>query len=72
MPEPMSPDNLNTPHYWDSVYRKEWEAGQLEAAHYYRDYAPIHEAVLRLIPDGSQVEARAENDRLVFEKRTDL
>jgi 2-polyprenyl-3-methyl-5-hydroxy-6-metoxy-1,4-benzoquinol methylase len=51
----MSPDNLNTPHYWDSVYRKEWEAGQLEAAHYYRDYAPIHEAVLRLIPDGSQV-----------------
>ncbi len=49
------PANINTPDYWDGVYRREWESGQADSSSYARDYAPIHEAILSLIPDGSRV-----------------
>lgn len=51
----MKPTNINTPEYWNGVYRQEWESGQAQSADYSRDYGPIHDAVTRLIPDGSQV-----------------
>jgi len=47
--------NLNSVAYWDSVYRTEWESGQVRGAGYHRDYGPIHDAVIKLIPDGSRV-----------------
>jgi len=47
--------NINTPDYWDGVYRHEWESGSVLSGEYHRDYAPIHEAIIRLIPDGSRV-----------------
>ena len=51
----MSPTNLNTPDYWDSIYRAEWDCGAARGGHYHRDYAPIHEAILGLIPEGGRV-----------------
>ncbi|HEY5914470.1 MAG TPA: methyltransferase domain-containing protein [Verrucomicrobiae bacterium] len=51
----LTPANINTPEYWDGVYLREWESGQAHGAHYHRDYAPIHDAILRLIPSGSEV-----------------
>ncbi len=47
--------NINTPEYWNGVYREEWESGQARGDHYHRDYGPIHEAILRLILAGSKV-----------------
>ncbi|MBI3943418.1 MAG: class I SAM-dependent methyltransferase [Chloroflexi bacterium] len=51
----ISAVNINTPAYWDQVYRQEWERGQVESSSYNRDYGPIHDAIIRLIPDGSRV-----------------
>jgi 2-polyprenyl-3-methyl-5-hydroxy-6-metoxy-1,4-benzoquinol methylase len=51
----MNPENLNTAHYWDNVYQAEWESGQVLSGDYSRDYGPIHDAILRLIPAGSSV-----------------
>lgn len=51
----MESVNLNTPGYWDGVYRAEWESGQARGDDYIRDYGPIHDAVIRLIPAGSRV-----------------
>ena len=45
--------DLNTPTYWDEVYRDEWAQGKLEGAH--RDYGPIHDAVVELVAPGSRV-----------------
>jgi len=47
--------NINTANYWNTVYRKEWDAGQVTSPQYSRDYGPIHDAVVALIPDGSRV-----------------
>ncbi len=47
--------NINTPDYWDGVYRQEWESGSVLSGNYHRDYGPVHDAVVRLIPDGSKV-----------------
>jgi 2-polyprenyl-3-methyl-5-hydroxy-6-metoxy-1,4-benzoquinol methylase len=47
--------NINTPGYWDQVYRQEWESGSVLGGNYHRDYGPIHDAVVRLIPEGSSV-----------------
>ncbi len=47
--------NINTPDYWDGVYRHEWDSGQVLSPNYRRDYIPIHEAIIRLIADGSRV-----------------
>ena len=47
--------NLNTPEYWDGVYRTEWESGRVTAGDYYRDYGPIHDAIVELVPDGARV-----------------
>jgi len=47
--------NLNTQDYWDQVYRDECESGRADGDHYSRDYGPIHDAVIALIPDGSTV-----------------
>jgi 2-polyprenyl-3-methyl-5-hydroxy-6-metoxy-1,4-benzoquinol methylase len=47
--------NLNTPEYWDEVYRFEWDSGQVHSVKYRRDYRPIHEAIINLISDGSRV-----------------
>ena len=47
--------NVNTPKYWDEVYRGEWESGKVQGGHYIRDCHPIHNAVIQLIPDGSRV-----------------
>ena len=49
------PSNINTPDYWDGVYRQEWESGSVLSGNYHRDYAPIHDAIIRLIGDGSRV-----------------
>jgi 2-polyprenyl-3-methyl-5-hydroxy-6-metoxy-1,4-benzoquinol methylase len=51
----MTPDNINTPEYWNRVYRGEWESGQVGSPDYERNYGPIHDAVLRLIGDGARV-----------------
>jgi 2-polyprenyl-3-methyl-5-hydroxy-6-metoxy-1,4-benzoquinol methylase len=51
----MNLANLNTPEYWNQVYRDEWESGKALSDNYSRDYGPIHEAILRLIADGSEV-----------------
>jgi 2-polyprenyl-3-methyl-5-hydroxy-6-metoxy-1,4-benzoquinol methylase len=51
----MNSQNLNTPEYWNQVYCTEWESGEATGAHYRRNYAPIHDAIVNLIPDGSRV-----------------
>jgi len=52
----MNPSiNINTPDYWDGVYRHEWDSGQVQSPNYRRDYGPIHDAIIRLIADGSRV-----------------
>ncbi len=51
----MTRTNINTPEYWDGIYRREWESGQVTGGNYSRDYAPIHDAVIGLIADGSRV-----------------
>jgi 2-polyprenyl-3-methyl-5-hydroxy-6-metoxy-1,4-benzoquinol methylase len=47
--------NINTSEYWDDVYRREWESGLIGSAEYHRDYGPIHDAIVKLVPDGSRV-----------------
>ena len=47
--------NINTPEYWDRVYRGEWERNEVASGSYMRDYGPIHDAVVELIQDGSRV-----------------
>jgi 2-polyprenyl-3-methyl-5-hydroxy-6-metoxy-1,4-benzoquinol methylase len=51
----MNSTNLNTPDYWNRVYREEWESGKARAENYSRDYGPIHDAIIGLIPPGSRV-----------------
>ena len=51
----MKQNNINTPAYWNAVYAEECNSGTFRAAGYMRDYAPIHDAIIRLIPDGSRV-----------------
>jgi len=51
----VNPANLNTPDYWNEVYQREWESGSVLGGNYHRDYGPIHEAVIGLIPNGSTV-----------------
>jgi len=54
--EPAAPPtNINTPGYWDQVYRHEWESGSVLGGNYHRDYGPIHDAVVGLILPGSRV-----------------
>jgi 2-polyprenyl-3-methyl-5-hydroxy-6-metoxy-1,4-benzoquinol methylase len=45
------PLDLNTPEYWDRVYRHEWENDELGR----RDYGPIHDAIVELVPPGARV-----------------
>jgi 2-polyprenyl-3-methyl-5-hydroxy-6-metoxy-1,4-benzoquinol methylase len=52
---PPSTTNINTAVYWDQVYRQEWESGSVLSGNYHRDYGPIHDAIVKLIPDGSHV-----------------
>jgi 2-polyprenyl-3-methyl-5-hydroxy-6-metoxy-1,4-benzoquinol methylase len=52
---PPSSTNINTPVYWDQVYRQEWESGSVLSGNYHRDYGPIHDAIVKLVPDGSHV-----------------
>jgi 2-polyprenyl-3-methyl-5-hydroxy-6-metoxy-1,4-benzoquinol methylase len=47
--------NINTPEYWDDVYKREWESKQVLGDKYHRDYGPIHESLIRLIPPASRV-----------------
>jgi 2-polyprenyl-3-methyl-5-hydroxy-6-metoxy-1,4-benzoquinol methylase len=47
--------NINTPEYWDEVYRREWEGHDVTGRDYHRDYGPIHDAIVRLVPAGSRV-----------------
>ena len=47
--------NINTPDYWDGVYRHEWESGGVLGGNYHRDYGPIHDAVISLIKHGNSV-----------------
>ncbi len=51
----MTTANLNTPEYWDQVYRQEWESGLASGPEYSRDYGPIHDAIIELIADGDRV-----------------
>lgn len=51
----MKPDNINTPSYWDGVYRTECESGVADTNNYSRDYGPIHDSIIGLIADGSSV-----------------
>lgn len=50
-----STSNINTPDYWDGVYSQEWEQGKVCAGDYNRNYGPIHDAIISLIPNGSTV-----------------
>jgi SAM-dependent methyltransferase len=47
--------NINTPDYWDGVYRGEWESGQVGTPEHVRDYGPMHDVVLSLVPPQSRV-----------------
>jgi 2-polyprenyl-3-methyl-5-hydroxy-6-metoxy-1,4-benzoquinol methylase len=47
--------NINTREYWDAVYRCEWESNLVDSDAYHRNYGPIHDAIVALIPDGSRV-----------------
>ena len=51
----MSLTNINTADYWNKVYGQEWESGRASAEDYSRDYGPIHDAIVELIPDGTEV-----------------
>lgn len=51
----MTSANVNTPDYWNRVYLEEWESGRVQGEGYHRDYGPIHEAVVELVPGGSDV-----------------
>lgn len=50
-----SPENINTPGYWDRVYRREWESGDVFSATYARDYGPVHDRIIALIPEDARV-----------------
>lgn len=47
--------NINTPDYWDRVYRREWESGQVFSATYAREYGLVHDRIISLIPPSSRV-----------------
>lgn len=49
----MTVVDVNTPGYWDGVYRREWQAGGVEGG--MRDYGPIHDAIVELVPRGAHV-----------------
>jgi 2-polyprenyl-3-methyl-5-hydroxy-6-metoxy-1,4-benzoquinol methylase len=51
----MMPANINTPEYWNAVYREDCGTGKLGREDYYRNYGPIHDAIVRLVPDGSRM-----------------
>jgi 2-polyprenyl-3-methyl-5-hydroxy-6-metoxy-1,4-benzoquinol methylase len=51
----MTLTNINTTAYWNEVYQREWESGAIKSDEYSRDYGPIHDVILQLIPDGSRV-----------------
>jgi 2-polyprenyl-3-methyl-5-hydroxy-6-metoxy-1,4-benzoquinol methylase len=51
----MDLTNINTPDYWNRVYLEEWESGRARREDYSRDYGPIHDAIIELIPNGSEV-----------------
>ena len=51
----MTHININTPDYWNRVYLEEWESGRARCDGYSRDYGPIHDAIIDLIPQGSKV-----------------
>lgn len=53
--EPEAGNNINTRTYWDRVYRREWESGQVFSATYARDYGPVHEAIMTRIPQDARV-----------------
>src|SRR5258708_1690426 len=51
----MPTQNINTVDYWNRVYSEEWESGRVQGDCYHRDYGPIHDAIVELVPDGSAV-----------------
>lgn len=51
----MTPGNINTPEYWNGVYRREWDSGEARSDRYARDYGLVHDAILGLIPDCGRV-----------------
>lgn len=51
----MNTININTPDYWNRVYLEEWESGRARGEGYSRDYGPIHDGIIELIPAGSEV-----------------
>ncbi|HWQ93427.1 MAG TPA: class I SAM-dependent methyltransferase [Clostridia bacterium] len=50
----MTASNINTRDYWNSIYRAEIGSNQ-QAGHSHRDYAPIHDAIIRLVPPHASV-----------------
>lgn len=51
----MKLTNINTAEYWNNVYRAECESGKAHSDDYSRDYGPIHDEIVGLIPGGSSV-----------------
>lgn len=51
----MMVTNINTPDYWNGVYQAECQSGAAQGQDYSRDYGPIHDAIIKLIPEGSRV-----------------
>ena len=51
----MNRHNINTSSYWNDVYRREWRSGAVLQENYSRDYGPIHDAIIDLIPTGSDI-----------------
>jgi 2-polyprenyl-3-methyl-5-hydroxy-6-metoxy-1,4-benzoquinol methylase len=51
----MNLTNINTPDYWNRVYLEEWQSGRVSGGDYNRDYGPIHEAIIELVPDGADI-----------------
>jgi 2-polyprenyl-3-methyl-5-hydroxy-6-metoxy-1,4-benzoquinol methylase len=45
-------ENINTAAYWDGVYRREWESGEILTR---RDHGPMHDVVAALVPANASV-----------------
>ena len=47
--------NLNTSEYWNEVYKRENESGDIVKSNYHRNYKNVFKKAVELIPDGSSV-----------------
>jgi SAM-dependent methyltransferase len=51
-PAAVTDQNVNTPTYWDDVYRREWESGEILTR---RDHGEMHDAIVAIVPRDARV-----------------